>query len=281
MLKYLKEYRFYITLLVLILIPVLALDSERRLPRERKIYDKVFLWLVSPVQLGVTWALETTIDGVLHYIALWNSNEQNQQLLENNRELLSEIHQLREAQLENDRLRKLLDFRESSLLKTVVARVIARDVSTEFRAIRINRGEASGIRRGMAVLTHEGIVGRVLRTSSDTADIVTILDLLSAVDAVVERSRARGVVEGFTDELCQLKFLVRTDDVQPGDLLLSSGLGNILPRGVPVGRVTEVHKKRFGISQEVEVRPTVDFNRLDEVMVVTDFSTVAIEKAKP
>jgi rod shape-determining protein MreC len=108
-----------------------------------------------------------------------------------------------------------------------------------------------------------------LRTTPNTADVITVLDLLSAVDTINERSRARGVMEGLTDEVAVLRYTVRTDDIQPGDGLISSGLGGIFPKGVPVGTVSKVNRKQFGISQDVEVRPAVDFSKLEEVMVVT------------
>ena len=122
----------------------------------------------------------------------------------------------------------------------------------------------------MAVVTNEGIVGRVLRTTANTSDIVTITDLLSAVDSIVERSRARGVVEGVNENTCSLRYTLRTDDIQPGDVLVSSGLGGIFPKGIPVGTVSKVNRKPFGISQDVEVRPTVDFTKLEEVLIITN-----------
>jgi rod shape-determining protein MreC len=175
---------------------------------------------------------------------------------------------LKETEQENLRLRKLLQFQEKFKIESVVGRVIAKDVSSEFRTIRINRGELSGIRKDMAVITDDGIVGRVLRTTGNTADVVTMLDLLSAVDSIDERSRARGVVEGLTDDTCEMRYTVRTDDIQPGDVLVTSGLGGIFPKGIPVGVVSRVDRKQFGITQKVEVRPSVDFRNLEEVTVV-------------
>jgi rod shape-determining protein MreC len=189
--------------------------------------------------------------------------------VETNRKLLNEIASLRETQQENLRLRKLLHFEERVAQQSVVARVIARDISTEFRAIRINRGESSGLRKNMAVVTNEGVVGRILRTTPATSDVVTVMDSNSAVDAIDDRSRARGVVEGMTDETCQLRFVLRTDDIQPGDVMVSSGLGGIFPKGVPVGSVSKVNRKPFGITQDVEIKPSVDFSKLEEVLVVT------------
>ena len=269
MIKYLKEYRFYIILFLFLLIPIMAIDTSTRSPREYRFYDRVILALTSRIQDSISYTLDQTVSAFENYVYLIHTRQENLQLLDENRKLLSSIASLQETQQENVRLRKLLVFQEKFHLETVAARVIAKDVSSEFRAIRINRGEASGVQKNMAVLTAEGVVGRVLRTTANTADIVTVLDLLSAVDSIVERSRARGIVEGMTDAVCQLKFALRTDDIQPGDLLVSSGLGGVFPKGAPVGVVSKVNRKAFGITQDVEVKPAVDFSKLEEVLVVT------------
>lgn len=269
MFKYIKEYRFYIILFMFVLIPVMLIDTSTRAPRDRRFYDRAIVGLTYPVQAIISWSLEHMASGFQNYIYLFRTRQDNLSLLDENRKLLNEIASLRETQQENLRLRKLLHFEEKLNFQSIVARVIAKDVSTEFRAIRINRGESSGLRKNMAVVTNEGVVGRVLRTTPSTADVVTIMDSNSAVDAVDERSRARGVVEGMTDETCQLRYVLRTDDIQPGDVMISSGLGGIIPKGIPVGLVSKVNRKPFGITQDVEIKPSVDFSRLEEVLVIT------------
>ncbi len=281
MIKYIKEYRFYIVLFLFLMIPVIAIDTTTRNPRDYRIYDRVIVAITEPIQALISWSLDRASEGFQNYIFLLDTRRENLTLFEENRRLLNQVASLQEMQHENSRLKNILQFQDEFKLKAVVARVIAKDVSTEFRAIRINRGESSGIQKNMAVLTHEGIVGRVLRTTSTTADVVTVLDLLSAVDAIVERSRSRGVVEGLTDNSCALKFALRTDDIQIGDRLISSGLGGIFPKGVPVGHVTQVSKKSYGIGQEVEVRPSVDFSKLEEVIVVTYQEQIEITQPKP
>ena len=270
MFKYLKEYKFYIILFSFVLIPVIAIDTSTRAPRSYRFYDRFVVMLTYPIQFAITGTLDSVFSAFQNYIHLWSVRKENATLLDENRKLLMTIVNLRETEQENQRLRKLLGFREEFQLKTVVARVIAKDVSTEFRAVRINRGESSGIRKDMAVVNQEGAVGRVLRVTAGTADVVTILDPLSAVDVVVKRSRVRGIVEGMTDEVCELKFALRTDDIQVGDILISSGLGGIYPKGVPVGTVLKVDRKPYGITQSVEVRPSVDFSRLEEVLIIKE-----------
>lgn len=270
MIKFIQEYRFYISLCLFMGIPFYALDSSQKNPRDLTWFDKSVLFVMEPMYIAINWSVDQVVDGVQGYVYLTRVKRENGELIQENRTLLQQILALKEAESENIRLRQLLEFKEERQLKTITARIIARDVSIDYRSVRLNRGEAAGVKKGMAVITSEGIVGRVFRVTSSSADVVTLLDLNSAVDAVVERSRARGVVEGFTDETCQLKFVLRTDDIQVGDLLKTSGLGGIFPRGLPIGTVTKVARKPYGISQDVEVVPKVDFSKLEEVLVVVE-----------
>lgn len=269
MLKLIRQYRFYLILLLFLLIPLLSIDTANRSPRDYRVYDKVALTVTTPFEIAIHWTLDTLVNFYENYISLWKTRTENQALIDENRKLVNTILNLRELEQENIRFRDLLQFKETYKIKTVVARMIAKDVSSEFRAIRINRGRESGIEANMAVINAEGVVGRVLRVDENTSDVVTLLDPLSAIDAYILRSRVRGIVEGLSDTLCQLKFALRVDDIQPGDILLSSGLGGNFPKGVPVGTVIGVTRKSYGITQKVEVKPSVDFSRVEEVMVVT------------
>ena len=269
MLKLIKQYRFYLILLLFLLIPVLSIDSTNRTPRDYRVYDKIALVITTPFQIAIHWTLDSMVSFYENYVALWKTRGENTELIDENRKLVNTIINLRELEQENIRLRNLLQFKENYKIQAVVARMMAKDVSSEFRAIRLNRGKSSGIEPNMAVINSEGVVGRILRVTDSTSDVVTILDPLSAVDAYIMRSRARGIIEGLTDSLCQLKFALRVDDIQPGDLLLSSGLGGNFPKGIPVGTIIKVTRKSFGITQKVEVKPSVDFSKLEEVLVVT------------
>ncbi len=269
MIKYIKEYRFYLILFFFLLIPIISIDTATRAPRDYRFYDRFFSGLTYPIQAGITWTLDTLISFFQNYIYMVHVRKDNAELTLENQRLQNVVSSLRETAQENDRLRNLLAFNETHKIKTVVSRVIAADVSTDFRMVRLNRGSASGIKEDMAVVSNEGIVGRVLRVNQDTSDVVTILDPLSAVDAMVKRSRVRGIVEGASDETCRLKYALRTDDIQVDDLLITSGLGGVFPKGIAVGIVTQVNRERFGITQSVEVKPSVNFAKLEEVLVIT------------
>ncbi len=268
MLRYIKEYRFYIILFLFILIPIVAIDTSTRAQRDFKAYDRVILAITFPVQKVLAFTLDTMSDVIQNTAFLFRARQENQRLIEQNRLLLQSMADLREMQQENVRLKRLLGFQEKFKLKTIVAAVVARDVNPDFRMIRISRGESSGVQKDMAVVSYDGVVGRVLRTTKDYADVVTLLDPLSAIDAINERTRAPGVISGKSEDALQLKYTLRTDDIQANDVLVSSGIVGVFPKGVPIGSVTRAEKKTYGITQDVEVAPAVQFKKLEEVLVV-------------
>src|SRR5579875_3706119 len=179
---------------------------------------------------------------------------------------------LGELAQENARLHALLDLRQTLRGDLVAAHVIGRDAGTLSRTLVIDRGERDGVTKGAAVLAPSGIVGHVFLA----ARVLLITDHNSGVDAVVQRTRARGIVEGQVDGGCVLKFVKRTEDVQVGDLVVTSGVDGIFPKGLPVGRVTAVDKRGQGLFQAVEVTPAVDPGALEEVLVTRGPVEVAL-----
>jgi rod shape-determining protein MreC len=182
-------------------------------------------------------------------------------------ELERDTARLAEVELENARLRELLAFRETLKGELLTARVIGHDAAGLSRTITIDQGSAAGVARGAAILAHGGLVGQVFLVSPHAARVLLITDHNSGVDAVVQRTRGRGIVEGAVDGRCGLKFVKRTEDLQVGDLVLSSGLDGIFPRGLPVGRIVAVDKQGQGLFQYAQVEPAVDVDELEEVLV--------------
>jgi rod shape-determining protein MreC len=268
MLFLLRKYRVSLVWFLLFMIPIMSIDTALKKPRDHRLLDQLLIGLTYPVQSGLTWLLEKCHLGFHRYIFLVHTEQENKELIGENLRLQNVIAGLRETEQENVRLQRLLNFQNEQKLPLLIARVIAQDVSTEFRSIRVNRGSAAGVKRDMAVLTEQGIVGRVFRTTPFSADIVTLVDVMSSVDAIVQRSRAHGIVGGYSEDTCQLKFALRTDDIQTGDVLISSGLSEVFPKGLMVGFVSRVQRKPYGITQEVEVKPSVDFSKLEEVGIV-------------
>jgi rod shape-determining protein MreC len=196
----------------------------------------------------------------------------NDRLSFENARLRSRLREVEAAEVENRRLRRLLGLRETIPNETVSAVVVAKDTTEFFRVAHVVLDSPGvAIRNNMPVISLDGTVGTVLRVSGEKVDVQLTVDAGFGVDAVVERTGARGFVRGTGNRKrydVKVEFVQRTDEVEVGDLLLTSGVGCRFPKGIPVARVTKVKKQEFGIYQEVEAEPTVDFSRIEEVLVV-------------
>ena len=275
MINLIKEYRHYCLAALLVIIPLLALNASEKQPANLYWFDKASLRMTAPIQQVLSWMIDAAWGGVEKYMLILHTNRENERLAEANRKLANELAGFREVALENKRLRKLVRFSEAISGRKIIARVVAKDLYQEFRTIRLNKGTQSGIHKGMAAVTYEGIVGRVIRADKDYADVLTLQDSSSNIAGLIQRSRSRGVVEGFTSNKLRMKHLRRTDDVRRGDVVISSGIGSLFPKGLMIGKVVAVKKKNYGITQGVEVYPSVDFSKLEEVMVIRPRANVA------
>jgi rod shape-determining protein MreC len=150
----------------------------------------------------------------------------------------------------------------------IAAEVVAYSPSAWFRTIVINKGQRDGVRKGLPVMTWEGVVGKVMRISSTSSVILLVIDRNSSVDCLVQRTRTRGILEGEGGGRCFLRYVPRTEDIQVGDHIVTSGLEGIFPKGLSMGEVVRVEKKAYGLFQEIEVMPSADLSRLEEVMVL-------------
>jgi rod shape-determining protein MreC len=187
-------------------------------------------------------------------------------------ELLAENNRLRSQAMENERLRKMLEFKEQTPYNLISAKVVARDPSNWTNTIILDVGEADGVKKDMAVVTHQGLVGHVISVTGRTCRVLLLLDSRSAVGARVERSRDLVIVEGIegNEEFSWLKPLIRDVDVMEGDRIVSSGLGPIYPGEILIGEVKEVITDVHSMTKYAMVKPSVDFLRLEEVFVILE-----------
>jgi rod shape-determining protein MreC len=185
-------------------------------------------------------------------------------------ELQEENRRIIEVKLANERLKQLLQFREETPLSMIGAEVIGQDPSSWFKSVTVDKGEKDGVKKGMAVICSVGIIGQILKTAPDYATVLLITDYNSAVDSIVQRTRAKAIVEGKGENRCQLKYLLRTDEVAVGDAVVTSGLGGNFPKGLMVGEVKKVDKKGHGVFQYAELAPSVDMTKLEEVFVIME-----------
>jgi rod shape-determining protein MreC len=174
----------------------------------------------------------------------------------------------REALTANERLKQLLELKTATQVPSLAAGVIGEDGSPWFKTLVIDRGASDGLQEGMPVVAVNGVIGRVVKVATNNSRVLLLTDHASGIAAVVQRSRARGVIKGAGDGRCSLEFSLRDEDVKVGDVIVTSGIGGIFPKGIKVGEVTMVKKGAYGIFQTVEVRPTVNISRLEEVLIL-------------
>jgi rod shape-determining protein MreC len=203
------------------------------------------------------------------YIYLVHVQAENTRLRAEISRLREERNRLQESYLQSQRLQKLLEFRKPEIWQAIPAEIVGLDASNWTEIVYINQGAEQGIQKGMVVVTHNGVVGQIVQTTPAFAKVMLITDARSSVDALVQRTRARGVVVGRGRNAAEMRYIPLGVDIQEGDRIVSSGMGGIFPKGLEIGVVEKVEKQAVTLFQSVSVLPHVDFSRLEEVLVLT------------
>jgi rod shape-determining protein MreC len=230
--------------------------------------------LVTPVQ-NVLLKIHHGALGVWTTYIDWKSVwRENMVLRAESERLKLQALQVEETRSENVRLRRLLALAERLPLSTLAGEVIGRDGGGWVRALTVNRGRGSGITRQVPVIVPEGLVGRVVQVRSGTSVIQLVSDPTSTVGATAQRTRTPGLVEGDASGVVRFKFMARDGaHVAPGDFVVTSGLGNLFPKGLPIGRVVRIEDKGSALFHFGVLAPAVDFGRVEEVLLVTGQTT--------
>jgi rod shape-determining protein MreC len=248
-------------------LPLLSINMQRN-PGDEPWYKKPFSIAVGGIQSSYSSFTSGVRGTASMYLKLIGIKKENQDLLKENEGLRAGLGALTELKLENERLNKLLGFKQTNKMELLAAKVIARDLSLDHYSIRINRGLRHGLKKLQAVITVEGVVGYVYRPEEISSQVLVLTDRSAAIDAIVQRTRAEGLVSGKNISSCRLRYLKRADDVALGDMIVTSGLQGYFPKGFPIGHITAVKKTNYGISQEAQVSPIVNPANLEEVFVV-------------
>lgn len=182
--------------------------------------------------------------------------------------LTGEVTRLREMEGENEALRALLVFKRKQPYTGIVARVIGRDLYHWNQSILIDKGGADGISKESPVVSAQGVVGKVIEVAPHLSRVLLIIDRTSGVGGVLQSSRQAGIVEGTTGGGCVMKYLPRRLPVSPGEVVLTSGLGQVYPPGLFIGTIAGVYEEEFGLYKSAELSPATHFDRLEQVMVL-------------
>jgi len=203
------------------------------------------------------------------YLLLLDIKKENERLKRELERLKMENALLREEKREAERLRRLLEFKEAVKFKVVAARLIGESPNPQSKTFYIDKGSLDGIKKGMAVITPDGIVGKVLLTGPKSSLILPIIERGSSLSVMLEDSGARGILEGQGGR-CLLRYLPQEEPIREGERILTTGLDGVYPKGFPVGSVRKVIKRQGALFIEAEVEPSVRFDRLEEVMVIKE-----------
>ena len=232
--------------------------------------------VTGPVQLVVARGIDSFTTFRKDYLQLFTIRDENKRLWKELQECRDAANRNREALATNTRLRKLLQFKESTDLPTVAARIVGKDPSLWFRSVVIDRGENDGVAKGMPVMSGDGVVGQVFAVSPNFAKVLLAISPSSAIDVLLQKSRVRGILKGAGSLTCKLDYVLKSVDVQEGDQVVPAGYGGPCPTGMLVGVVSRVVKQRRGMFLEIEVTPTVDFLTLEDVLVIQQETPFAV-----
>lgn len=270
--NFFKRLRDTALVVLLLAVPFFFLRASIRRPEDMNVVDRVLMIGAAPFEY-VASAMARTVSSLLgDYVYLVDVKADNAKLSYENVQLRARVSELTAMQAENRRFKELLGLKTTLGPETVSAVVVSKDTTDYFRVTRVALDAAApGIKPNMPVVSLGGVVGTVLRVAGEKVDVQLTVDSGFGVDVVVERTQARGFVRGTGNEeryLVYVEYVQRDDEIDVGDVLVTSGYGCRFPSGIAVAKVTKVVKREFGIYQQVEAKPTVDFSRLSEVLVL-------------
>lgn len=268
MLAFLRRNQIFFSSCVCLLVSLYILTATARGQIQNEPVGALLMWLLRPLQI----AGQSTADWIKsfgdNYDTLAGFRSENERLRKRIQTLEIERQRLLEAEATNRQLQKLLDFRGELPAGAITASIIAGSASSWFQSCVLNRGSADGVRKGMAVVTPLGVIGKVVAVTGRTAKVLLLTDPNSGIDVYIQRTRGRGIVSGSLDSGVVLKYIKRSEDVQEGDRLVTSGMDSVFPKGLLVGTVIKVRKQNRGLFQNIEVWPAAQVSRVEEVLVV-------------
>ena len=273
-----RRYRTTAITFLVLTLPLFSLYFHGKRRAGNTPVETALLVMTSPVQ-AVAAEVMSTVEGVWSdYVWLVGLQEENDRLLREHEVLLGEALRAKKLLLENERLKKLLEFKKARTdIRTIAARVIGRDVSPYFRVVKVtlDTGTADDVQEGMPVITHEGVVGRISNTGAGWSDVMLAVDARSQINVTIAGKGVTGVLTGKGDRNeygGKFSFLHRSQPVEKDDTVVTSGHDKVFPPGLEVGYVASDVERQDGLYYVYDVTPAVNFSTLEEVLIVVDRS---------
>ena len=269
-LRLLAKYRRTVVLASAILFSFLLMTMEvRREENLTPFLKRLLLESVSPFLKATRYVKQTAQETWDNYVDLRFVRQENRRLHEEIEALQTRLRVLEEARGENQRLKTLLGLRESLSFTVAPAGVVGKDATNWFHSVLIDQGSRHGIERHMAVIAPGGLVGQVVEVTPSSARVQLITDPVSSVGALLQSSRVTGLLVGAQSGRIRIRYLPVRAEVRAGEVVVTSGLGGVYPKGILVGKVVAVDRRSGALFQEATVEPGIDFSRLEEVLIVT------------
>lgn len=268
--RLMARYRRAMILTTALLLAFLLMTLQVRQERAVVAFTRQAILLTVTPFIKITSLAVGSVTDVWHsYVDLRNVTDENTRLTREAGVLHRRIEQLEEQALETQRLQRLLAFRETSQAQFLTARIVGKDVTNWFKTLLVDRGGQDGVRRNQPVVAPDGLVGRVVEVTLTSAKVQLLTDPVSAVGGLVQRTRVTGIVSGNLGAGTRVRYLPLLADVAVGDMVLTSGMGGVFPKGIPIGRITAVERRSGALFQEASLQPAVDLSRLEEVLILT------------
>jgi rod shape-determining protein MreC len=265
---FVKRNRIIIVSLMILLFSLhLVLTDEREVQRGALIKDILSVAL-SPIQNAMLGAYNAVTGVVNDYVFLVALKKENDSLKNTVQSLTQENNRLVEETRLGERLKETLEYKEDAPFETIVAGILAFNMNMWSRTVTIDKGAGEGIEKDMAAITPMGVVGRVIEVNPHTSRVLLSTDPRSNIEAIVQRTRVKGVVEGNGFDGLTLKYVRQLDDVTLGDRIVTSGFSGLFPKGLVIGEVTRVEKGADNFFKDIRVNPGVEFKKLEEVLLV-------------
>ncbi len=241
-------------------------------------FHQITLEGLGPLQAVFTKISLSTIRFKNRYISLWNLQEENNQLRKELATYHTQLDEYRSAYSRNRFLETELAFKRTVNFPSLMARVVGKDPSFWFQTLIVDRGKNDGVVKGLVARNYRGVVGQVVQVSDNYSKILLANAPSSAIDAIVQKSRVRGILKGVGEQGYILQYVLKNADVKEGDRIVTAGIGGVFPPGITLGTVSKVYSKRRGMFQDIEVRPAVEFNRLEHLYINLSEEQLVIEE---
>jgi rod shape-determining protein MreC len=263
-----KNYRTVIFVGAVILAALILLSYSLKYDSGPGVVKKMVLEVAAPVQIFFSASIESVETSWTRYIHLVGLEEDNRDLKNKIAGLQAELILYKEGYQEAQRLQKLLSLQDDYQYNFIAARVIGKEQAALSKTLWINKGSAHGLKPGMPVLVPPGLIGKLTDVSWHNSKVLLLIDENSNVDVLIQRTRVQGIVRGAGSRGCIVKYMSKIQDVKEGDIVVSSGMSNVFPKGLLIGKVSHVDYLETGLFLKIRVAPFVDFATLEEVMVL-------------